>query len=102
MNHTIFSGGGLFVYYQRTWYIAGIISFSALRDSGLLFCSPKDYGVFVNLPRFKDWIVKDRNIVNKFLPIESLINPVTYRTETNASVRLADKSRLNFNFDCRS
>ena len=88
----IFSGGGLFVYYQKTWYVAGIISFSALRESGSLFCSPKDYGVFVNLPRFKDWIIKERNSGTRFLPLNKIINPVVYKADKNVKLRLADIS----------
>lgn len=52
------SGGGLVFEYDRTWYLRGIVSNGPAGFDSVIKCSPKDYVVFTDAAKYRDWIGK--------------------------------------------
>uniref|UniRef100_A0A1Q3FNL9 Putative trypsin-like serine protease n=1 Tax=Culex tarsalis TaxID=7177 RepID=A0A1Q3FNL9_CULTA len=50
------SGGGLHVKRGDTWYVVGIISFTAPREDNSLLCKKDSYAAFTNVATFVPWI----------------------------------------------
>lgn len=49
------SGGGMYIFQNNSWYLRGIVSFSALRD-GTNLCDLYSYAAFTNVPHYVSWI----------------------------------------------
>ncbi|KAL1379508.1 hypothetical protein pipiens_014846 [Culex pipiens pipiens] len=50
------SGGGLHVKRGDTWYVVGITSFTAVRDTNRYVCRTDSYAAFTNVATFAPWI----------------------------------------------
>ncbi|XP_039451223.1 chymotrypsinogen B-like [Culex pipiens pallens] len=51
------SGGGMYVNRNGQWFLIGVVSFTAARDSNTNLCSTKDYTGFTKVSAFQDFIV---------------------------------------------
>lgn len=60
------SGGGLHVKRADTWYIVGIISFTAVRGTNSYLCRTDSYAAFTNVAVFASWI---RNVTGLDSPV---------------------------------
>lgn len=50
------SGGGLYVSDGGKWFLRGIVSRSIAHGGNKLGCDTNNYSVFVDVPKFVDWI----------------------------------------------
>ncbi|XP_062543869.1 clotting factor G beta subunit-like [Armigeres subalbatus] len=58
------SGGGLFRNVRGSWYLLGIISFTAARQENENLCSATDYTAYIDVVKYKRWIKE--NSVSSF------------------------------------
>ncbi|XP_053665557.1 uncharacterized protein LOC128714704 [Anopheles marshallii] len=52
------SGGGMYIYRDKRWFLRGIVSFSGIRE-GTNYCDSFSYVVFMNVPYYVKWIATE-------------------------------------------
>uniref|UniRef100_A0A182M9J2 Peptidase S1 domain-containing protein n=1 Tax=Anopheles culicifacies TaxID=139723 RepID=A0A182M9J2_9DIPT len=52
------SGGGMYLYREKRWFLRGVVSFSGIRE-GTNYCDSFSYVVFMNVPYYVKWIASE-------------------------------------------
>ncbi|XP_049292955.1 uncharacterized protein LOC125768826 [Anopheles funestus] len=52
------SGGGMYIYREKRWFLRGVVSFSGIRE-GTNYCDSFSYVVFMNVPYYAKWIASE-------------------------------------------